>query len=79
MNNDDQIIRVYSGTEIQVLMLQSELEECGIGAMVQNDFQSGVMAGFVAGLPSSVDLYISESDMAAAEPILRAFIKLNSE
>ena len=74
---DDQIIRVFSGTEMLVLMLKSELEEGGIGAMVQNDFQSGVMAGFVAGLPSSVDLYIREADLVAAEPVIEAFLQVN--
>ncbi|MCX6303658.1 MAG: DUF2007 domain-containing protein [Bacteroidetes bacterium] len=79
MKDDDQIIRVFSGTEMLVLMLKSELEECGIGAMVQNDFQSGVMAGFVAGLPSSVDLYIREADLAAAEPVIEAFLQVNPD
>jgi len=72
---DDNLIRIYSGTEVSVLTLQSMLEENDIGAMMQNDFQSGLAAGFVAGLPTSVDLYIQESDLAEAETILMAFME----
>lgn len=79
MKDEDQIIRVYSGSEILVLMLKSELEACGIGAMMRNDFQSGVMAGFVAGIPSLADLYIRESDLEKAVPVIDTFIALNKE
>jgi hypothetical protein len=76
---DDHLIRIYSGTEVMVLMLQEMLEENDIGTMVRNDFQSGVAAGFVAGLPTSVDLYILEADLAGAESILAAFLEGNPE
>jgi len=58
-------------------MLKAQLEENGIAAMIRNDFQSGVAAGFVAGFPSFIDLYISESDKTMAEPIVKAFEEVN--
>jgi hypothetical protein len=73
MKND--LIRVYTGTEVSVIHLKEELEEGGIPVLFQNDFQSGIGAGFVGGVPSAIDVFINESDLKKAEPILKDFIK----
>ena len=78
MKGKDSLIRVYSGTEITVTLLKDELEESGISAMIQNDFNSGVSAGFSGGFTSAVDLFIKESDLTAAEPIVKEFVKINN-
>jgi hypothetical protein len=75
MENENGIIRVYTGTEISVIHLKEELEESGISVMLQNDFGSGVSAGFVGGVPSAIDLYILKSDFDKAEPIIKDFIE----
>ena len=75
MKNKNELIRVYSGTEISVLHLKEELEESGISSMMQNDFRSGISAGFIGGVPSAIDLFIMESDLKKAEPIINDFIK----
>ncbi len=58
MNSQIDLIRIYTGTEVSVILLKGELEEKGIYTMIKNDFQSGNMAGFFGGIPSAVDLYI---------------------
>lgn len=75
MINEDDLIRVYTGTEISVIHLKGELEEIGIAVLLQNDFQSGISAGFVGGVPSAIDLFIREADMKLAEPIINDFIQ----
>ena len=75
MENND-LIRVFSGSEIAVMMLKEALEEVEIGSFVQNDFQSGVVAG-IGGFPSFVDLYIQESDLERAQPLVDEFNKVN--
>ena len=75
MKSETNLIRVYSGTEISINLLKAELEDNGISAMIQNDFQSGISAGFYGGGTASVDLFIQESDMKSAEPIINDFIK----
>jgi len=77
MKEENKLIRVYSGTELTVYLLKEELEESGIPVMIQNDFNSGVSAGFSAGGLSSVDLFIQESDLQKAEPILKGFNEIN--
>jgi len=75
MENGNDLIRVFSGTEMSVNLLKDELETNGISAMIQNDFQSGITAGFFGGGTSAVDLYIQESDFKNAEQIINEFLK----
>ena len=75
MEKENELIRIFSGTEVTVILLKGELEQAGIPAMLQNDFESGLSAGFVGGVPSAVDLYIQKADLDKAEPILKDFIK----
>jgi len=78
MKDKSNLIRVYSGTELTVNLLKVELEKFGISSMIQNDFNSGVSAGFSGGVPSSIDLFIQELDLGKAEPILSEFSETNN-
>lgn len=73
MKNEDNLIRVFSGSEVSVILLKAKLEEAGVSAIIQNDFQSGLSAGFAGSTPTGVDLYIREGDLTLAEPILSEF------
>ena len=77
MKKENKLIRIYSGTELTVNLLKDELEKFGIAAMIQNDFNSGISAGFSGGVESSVDIFIQELDMEKAEPIVREFREIN--
>ncbi len=79
MKEKDHLIRVFTGTEITVNLLKAELEDAGISGMIQNDFNSGVSAGFSGGIPTAIDLYIQESDLESAEPIVHEFKQINKE
>ena len=77
MKEKSNLIRIYTGTEITVNLLKDELEKAGISGMIQNDFNSGISAGFSGGIPSALDLFIQESDLDKAEPIISGFKKIN--
>ncbi len=79
MSEKDNLIRVYTGTQILVTLLKSELEENDISTFIQDDFHSGVSAGFIGGIPSAIDLYIQAMDQDKAAPIIKAFIQDNPE
>ena len=79
MKNENDLIRVFSGTEISVNLLKDELESIGISAMIQNDFQSGITAGFFGGGTSAIDLFIQEADQKEAEPVINEFLKNNAD
>jgi hypothetical protein len=77
MKKEDELIRIYTGSEVSVILLKGELEEACIPTMIQNDFDAGLSAGFGSGVPSSVDLYIQISDVDKAKPIIDEFVKNN--
>jgi len=77
MKEKDQLIMIYTGTEMTVLTLKGFLEEIGVNSTIQNNYRSGIEVGFVGGVQSAVDLYIQHSDFEKAEPIIRDFIAIN--
>lgn len=77
MKRIDKLVKIYSGTEVTVILLKGRIEEIGINSTVKNDYKSGVEAGFVGGVQSAVDLFIQLSDFERAEPIIRDFISKN--
>jgi len=79
MKKGDNLIRIYTGSEVLVIILKEQLEEIGISTLIKNDYQSGISVGFVASVPSAIDLYIQESDLTEAEPIINEFIQTNPE
>jgi hypothetical protein len=72
------LIRVFTGSELIVNLLKEELEKSGIGCFIQNDFKSGIGAGFSGGIPSAVDLFIKEIDVMRAQLILREYNRINN-
>jgi hypothetical protein len=79
MEEKTELIKVFTGTEITVGLLKAELEKAGIVGLVQDDFNSGIHAGFFAGTPSTIDLYIQQSELKRATPIVKGFLEINRE
>ncbi len=77
MTTKSNLVRIYSGTELTVGLLKELLEISGIPCIIQNDFNSGIMAGFSGGSASSIDLFIQEPDLDKAAPIVNEFIETN--
>jgi hypothetical protein len=77
MKEKNRLIRVYSGTELTVNLLKDKLGQNEISAVIQNDYNSGITAGFSGGVPSAVDLFIQESDLKKAKQIIREFTLIN--
>jgi hypothetical protein len=73
----NKLIRVYTGTELTVILLKELLEEIGVTSTIQNNYKSGVEVGFIGGVQSAIDLYIQHSDFETAEPVIRDFIAKN--
>ena len=78
MTDSLQFITVYSGTEVEVILLKGLLENDNIEVIIQNDFQSGIMAGFGGGTPNTIRLKIHESNLERARPIIEEFISNQS-
>lgn len=69
-----ELINVFTDTEITIVHLKKILAENGIESLIKNDNESGVSAGFVAGTVTSVDLYIFAKDEEKARPIIENFV-----
>ena len=73
MANNTEFVTVFSGSEVEVLMLKGLLEGLDIEGIIQNDYQSGIIAGFGGGTISTVRLKIHESDMEKGQSIITDF------
>jgi hypothetical protein len=77
MKERNKLIKVYTGTEVTVILLKGLLEEIGVTSTIQNNYKSGIEVGFVGGVSSAIDLFIQLSDFEKAEPLIRDFITKN--
>jgi hypothetical protein len=76
MNEKTDLIHIYTGTEINVALLKTELEKVGVIPMLRDEFASGVASGFFAGSPSNIDVYIQPEDLPVAKPVVEGFLEL---
>ena len=77
MKEKNKLIKVYTGTEVTVILLKGLLEEIEVTSTMQNNYKSGIEVGFVGGVVSAIDLFIQQSDFEKAEPLIRDFIAKN--
>lgn len=75
MNDEDNIVRIYSGTEASVLILKAMLEEAGVPSLIKNDSSSA----FLGAIPGIVDMYIEEKDLKRASPLIEDFTHNNQQ
>lgn len=78
MTPENDLVKIYTGRDVLVHILQDELESAGIGAMIRDDFYAGALAGF-GGTPDVVDLFVLTENENAARPIVEAFIANNQD
>lgn len=79
MDEKNDLIKVFSGSLITVNLLKTELEKEGIETTVHNEYQEAMTAGYATGTPYSVDLFIIDSDLEKAQPIINQFKTINEE
>ena len=72
--SQEELVKVYSDTEMTVTHLKKILDRSGIESLIKNDFESGISAGFVAGTTSSVELFVLVRDQKKAEAVIQQFI-----
>ena len=75
----DDIVKVYVGSAISVTLLKADLEDIGINPIVKNGRQSGVAAGFIGGTETSVELFISQSEVEKAKQLINDFKRRQEE
>lgn len=56
MKEQSNLLRIFTGSEVSVILLKGQLEENGIPAIVKNEFRKGITAGFAGSTPTAIDL-----------------------
>jgi hypothetical protein len=71
---ESKLFRAFTGSEIEVILLQGELEENGISSSTLDGSASGISPTY-GGPPAVCDLFIQESDLGKATPIIEEYIQ----
>ncbi|QLG45425.1 putative signal transducing protein [Costertonia aggregata] len=66
-------VKIYSGSQVQVILLKGLLEEKGIAVIEKNEQLSGTLAGFVGGTQTTISLSVQKSDEEKAKTIVTQF------
>ena len=74
MENDDQLVKVYSGSEILAGLLKEILEANNITTIIRDELRSSLNSGYVDGGPCHyLDVYVQSKDLEAATSIINDF------
>ena len=66
MDDEEKIIKVFTGPEPAALLLMKRLEQIGIESLLRNESE----LGYLGAVPDLMDLYILEDDLEKARPII---------
>jgi hypothetical protein len=72
---NDHIILAFTGTEITANILKGILETAEISSIIKNENEAARVSGF--GLSGRCEVFILESDIEKARPIIKEFSELN--
>ncbi|MFO7842568.1 MAG: DUF2007 domain-containing protein [Bacteroidales bacterium] len=76
MDQHEDLKFLYSGTEINAEVLKRMLEKNEIPALIRNDMNSGLAAGFGGSLTGfAAKVFVEEKDFEKAQKILKEFIQ----
>ncbi|MCD4834188.1 MAG: DUF2007 domain-containing protein [Bacteroidales bacterium] len=76
MTNQNDLVLLFTGSEIDTNILKEFLEDNQIASLIKNEMNSGKAAGFGGGFyGAETHLYISEKDNNKAKDILNEFLK----
>ncbi|WP_158974881.1 putative signal transducing protein [Cellulophaga sp. L1A9] len=73
MIDSEKYTKIYSGTQVAVILLKGLFEEANIPFIEKNEQNSGVIAGFVGGTESTISLSVLEKDKDKAEGIVAEY------
>jgi len=71
---ETKLYKAFTGSEIEVILLQGELEDNGISSLTRDGSTTGVSM-YYGGTPLAIDLFIEESDLERATPVIQEFIQ----
>ena len=73
----NQLVLIYTGTELSTKFLKLDLQEANIDSILKNESESARLAGFGMDTFNGCQLYIYQKDIEKSRPIVDAFLKRN--
>ncbi len=70
MENQKDLVRIFTGSLVDVQYYSERLEESNIASMWRDENASGVIVG-MGGIPDSVDLFVAEENAEKAIEIIK--------
>lgn len=75
MGKEQQLIHLYTCSEIDAFAIKEFLDDNGIACFLRNDMQSGNLAGFGAALPGSdTRVFVTKNDFMQAKVLLEEYL-----
>jgi len=68
----EKLIKVYTGSNVIINRIKTELELKGINSIVKDAFRQGLDAGFGGEVPSAIDIFVSEADLENTKEVVEA-------
>ena len=73
--HDDELKRVFTGSNLDANFLKSILEENGIGVMLRNTLRESLAGGYVSGAPEdSTRVFVEEKNYEEAMKLVNAYL-----
>ena len=74
MENDDKLVKIYSGSKISAGLLKEILETNNIATIVRDELQTSLSSGYAdGGLFPYLDIYVQYKDLEVATSITNDF------
>lgn len=74
-DNKEETVRIYTGPILVAEALVGRLEEINIVAIVRDDQQNAVMFGSGPNYSDQIRVFVREDELAAAQPVIDAFLE----
>ncbi|AXO79726.1 DUF2007 domain-containing protein [Olleya aquimaris] len=71
-------IKIFEGNFIVVQLIKTRLEDIGINPVIKDENESGRLGGFVHDMPRVPEVYVHQSEVDKALPIIEA-VKAETE
>ncbi len=75
MIENDDLVKLYTGADVIINRIKMELEARGINTLIKDGFKQGLAAGFGEGVPSAIDIFVTQEDFEKANEIVNAIIE----
>ena len=70
MNKNEELVKLFTGGDVIVNRIKDELENKGISLLIKDGFKQGLAAGFGEGVPTAIDIFVTEEDYEKALEIV---------